>query len=138
MIDSDYCRLKAYSGSGSFAGFVLRIADRLLIDFLRSSFGRRRGVPVPLDHHLDIVDDMEPTPDENFIRLEDDEHLAAALDVLTRAIPTLQEDERLYLGIALSAVQTPPSREIARLMQRPVADIYKLKQRVLNRLWSRS
>jgi DNA-directed RNA polymerase specialized sigma24 family protein len=60
--------------------------------------------------------------------------LTAALDVLTRAVETLPEAERLYLTIALGAAQTPPSREIAQLMQRPVEDIYKLKQRVLKRL----
>ncbi len=46
----------------------------------------------------------------------------------------LPEAERLYLSIALSHSEPPPSREIARLMRRPVEDIYKLKQRVLQRL----
>jgi RNA polymerase primary sigma factor len=42
FIESDYRRLKAYNGSGSFAGFVLRSADRLLVDFIRSFAARRR------------------------------------------------------------------------------------------------
>ena len=42
LIDKDYTRLKSYCGSGSFAGFVLRTADRLLIDFLRTVSCRRR------------------------------------------------------------------------------------------------
>ena len=60
--------------------------------------------------------------------------MTAALDMLERAILTLSAGERLYLTIALGGAQPPPSREIARLMQRPVEEIYKLKQRVLKRL----
>jgi RNA polymerase primary sigma factor len=47
LIDKDYARLKSYCGSGSFAGFVLRMADRLLIDFLRTLSCRRR-LPLPI------------------------------------------------------------------------------------------
>ena len=36
--------------------------------------------------------------------------------------------------IVLGDSKTPPAREIARLMQKPVEEIYKLKQRVLQRL----
>jgi RNA polymerase primary sigma factor len=42
LIDNDYRRIKAYSGTGSFAGFVRHAADRLLVDFLRSRGARRR------------------------------------------------------------------------------------------------
>jgi RNA polymerase primary sigma factor len=42
LIDADYRRLKAFGGSGSFSGFVLRIVDRLLIDFMRRIATRRR------------------------------------------------------------------------------------------------
>jgi RNA polymerase primary sigma factor len=200
MIESDYRRLKAYGGSGSFAGFVLRTADRLLIDFLRGLASRRRLpnavarlgaldrqvfklvywqrlperpdalaphlsallgrvpdsadiaasllrvkvyaragqdgarlVPIPTDQE-EIADAPEATPEARLMQTEEDEQLAAALDVLTRAIKTLPESERLYLGIVFGFAQTPPSREIARLMQRPVEDIYKLKQRVLKHL----
>jgi RNA polymerase primary sigma factor len=42
LIENDYRRLKAYSGNGSFAGFVLRMVDRLLIDHLRGLCPRRR------------------------------------------------------------------------------------------------
>ena len=42
LIDGDYRRIRAYAGSGSFAGFVLHTVDRLLIDFVRSISARRR------------------------------------------------------------------------------------------------
>lgn len=137
MIDSDFRRLKAYSGSGSFAGFVLRTADRLLIDFLRGTNALRRlhGALLTRDMALqEIPDAMEASPEAQVIQTEEERQLAAALEILTRAIETLPEAERLYLAIALTPAQTPPSREIARLMRCPVEDIYKLKQRVLNHL----
>ena len=200
LIDGDYRRLKAFGGSGSFAGFVLRIVDRLLIDFVRRIAPRRRlpagvarqsaldrevyrlvfwehiaqradilaahlrarldSVPeiaeiaaalarvavhapmgqeiarlVPVDAEPDdLVAGTEPSPEEQLFDAEREEELAAALDVLERAILTLPASERLYLTIALGGPEPPPSREIARLMQRPVGEIYKLKQRVLNRL----
>jgi RNA polymerase primary sigma factor len=200
LIDSDYRRLKAYNGSGSFAGFVLRSADRLLVDFIRSFAARRRlpnavaklaaldrevfklvywqhqptrpeillaqvnarlghasdtaeiaaallrvkahantgqngARPVRVDIDLRaIADSPEASPEAQLVQEEESERLTAALDVLTRAVETLPEVEQLYLTIALGAAQTPPSREIAQLMQRPVEDIYKLKQRVLKQL----
>jgi DNA-directed RNA polymerase specialized sigma24 family protein len=136
LIEKDYRRLKAYAGSGSFAGFVLRTADRLLIDFLR-------GTKVhPGAHHTsagtgelrDVPDAAETLPDMLLVRAEDDRRLAAALDVLTRAAKTLSESEQLYLTIALAGPRMPPAREIARAMQRPVEDVYKLRQLVLTRL----
>jgi RNA polymerase primary sigma factor len=200
LIDSNYRRLKAYDGSGSFAGFVLRMCGRLVIDFLRRAVPRRRlpaavarqGAldreiyslvywqqlpqrPEILAAHLQsrlqtlpdeaeiaaalarlkvhapaqqegvrttlidsvadvLMDDTELSPEEQLLQSEKNEQLDAALHVLTRAVETLPAAERLYLTIILSGAEPPPSRDIARLMQRPVEDIYKLKQRVLNRL----
>ena len=56
------------------------------------------------------------------------------LVVLERAVAGFPAEERLYLTVALGGAEPRPSREIARLMRRPVEDIYKLKQRVMNRL----
>jgi RNA polymerase primary sigma factor len=199
LIDADYRRLKAFGGSGSFAGFVLRIVDRLLIDFVRRIAPRRRlpaGVArqsaldrevyrlvfwehipqradilavhlhtrlnsapeiaeiavalaraaarapmgqevmrlVPVEAEAGDLAAAESSPEEQLFDEEREEELAAALDVLERAILTLPASERLYLTIALGGAETPPSREIARLMQRPVGEIYKLKQRVLKHL----
>ena len=136
LIADEYRRLKAYGGSGSFAGFVLRTVDHLLIDLVRSVFGRRRPLPkcVSVDHLDEIAADSELSPEESLIHADDDHRLAAAIAALTEAMNTLPAAERVYLAIALSGSHTPPAREIARLMQRPVDEIYKLKQRVLLKL----
>lgn len=42
LVENDYRRVRAYAGRGSFAGFVLRTVDRILIDFLRREAPRRR------------------------------------------------------------------------------------------------
>ncbi|WP_237051590.1 sigma-70 family RNA polymerase sigma factor [Magnetospirillum sp. ME-1] len=42
LIAEDCRRLKAYTGAGSFSGFVLHAVDRLLIDFIRRHLPRRR------------------------------------------------------------------------------------------------
>lgn len=199
LIEGGYRRLKAYQGNGSFAGFVLKSIDRILIDRLRRETSRRRlpaavqgmalldqevfklivwrglperpellapqlasrlgaapefadvaaailrirsltahgAVPVRLVS-LDQLEDIEIpgaySPEDDLLRSEEEEQTAAALDVLMKAAESLAEPERLYLTIALSASEPPPSREIARLMRLPVEDIYKLKQRVLDRL----
>jgi RNA polymerase primary sigma factor len=197
LIDGDYRRLKAYSGTGSFGGFVLRTVDRILIDFLRGVVSRRRlpaaiarlsvldqevfklvswrhlperpdvlapylesrldGAPSLADiaaalarvrassasdggHHArmhtvrDHLVSAVPSPEDHLVQAEQDELLTAALDVLTRAMGTLSDSERLYLTVMLGGAQSLPSREIARVMQRPVHEVYKLKQRVLKRL----
>ncbi len=136
LIANEYRRLKAYGGSGSFAGFVLRTVDHLLIDIVRRVFGRRRPFPksVSVDDVADIAADGELSPEESLIHADDDHRLAGAIAALTEAMDTLPAAERVYLGIALGSSHTPPAREIARLMQRPVDEIYKLKQRVLTKL----
>jgi RNA polymerase sigma factor (sigma-70 family) len=136
LIDDDCRRLKAYGGSGSFAGFVLRTVDHLLIDHVRSLVGRRRPFPksVSIDQLEGLASDHEPSPEESLIHADDDQRLAAAIEALTEAMNTLPAAERLYLTIVLGQSMTPPAREIARLMQKPVEEIYKLKQRVLQRL----
>ncbi len=136
LIEGEYRRLKAYGGSGSFAGFVLRTVDHLLIDFVRSVVGRRRPLPkcVSADHLDEVASEGELSPEEHVINADEDHRLTGAIAALTEAMNTLPAAERLYLTIALSGSVAPPAREIARLMQRPVEDIYKLKQRVLLRL----
>jgi len=136
LIDGDYRRIKAYGGNGSFAGFVLRTVDHLLIDFVRSVVGRRRPLPkcVSADLLDDIPNDQQLSPEDSLIHADEDHRLTNAIAALTDAMNTLAPAEQLYLTIALSGSMAPPAREIARLMQRPVEDIYKLKQRVLLRL----
>ncbi len=209
LIEDDYRRIKAYGGTGSFAGFILRMADRLAIDHVRCIASRRRlpaaierlapldrelfklmhwrrlpAVPHPLLSALrgrfdpmpdlaaiesalariraslpdgpersrgqrretvtrssipgelldDVVGEGGSSPEEILIDLQDQRELIRALEVLRQAAKHLPAADRLYLSIALGGEQAPPAREIARLMQRPVEEIYKLKQRVLRRL----
>ena len=42
LVEDDFRRIRAYSGRGSFTGYVLTTVDRLLIDLLRRNTSRRR------------------------------------------------------------------------------------------------
>ena len=75
----------------------------------------------------------EPSTENRLIEAEDEELLSAAIDALTQIVQVLPDDERLYLGLILQE-NPPPPRELARIMRRPVEEIYALKQRVLKKL----
>jgi RNA polymerase primary sigma factor len=201
LIEDDYHRLKSYKGSGSFGGFVLQTADRLLIDLIRKFVPRRRlpaaiAASPPLDQLIFklifwksipaspetlapyaraalkqntdfstiaaalervrphapgdaprptfvslpsgeddcLTDTNARSPEDNLMHAETEETLGAALSALQGAIADLPSRERHYLSIALNGAATPPAREIARLMQCPVEEIYRLKQNILKRL----
>lgn len=207
LIEDDYRRLRLYSGHGSFTGFVLRTADRLLIDFVRSVASRRRfpaavvrlgsleqdvfkllawrGVPPDVESvsaalataaeppsasavkdaiatvriHVQeardnggmrgrvvsvsamdgeaadaLLGEAETSPEDVLAARTEEEALSAALAAMRRAAERLPDGERIYLDIVLSGSDSLPAREVARLMQRPVEEVYKLKQRVLKRL----
>jgi RNA polymerase primary sigma factor len=68
------------------------------------------------------------------IKTETEGLLAAAASAMREVAATLPDAELLYLRIALSGAEPLPAREVARLVQRPVAEVYKLRQRVLKRL----
>jgi RNA polymerase primary sigma factor len=210
LIDNDYHRLKAYSGAGSFTGFVLHMVDRLVIDFIRSFSSRRRapasitrlpaleqeifklvywegvtprtealGPPLArrlaarpaadeIAAALDLVRRHTPpgygsstgaaarmvslsetpeiadrvsvdgpvvrSPEDIALEREQESLLGFAAKVLREVAETLPETERLYLRIALGGPDALPAREVARLMQRPVEEIHKLRPRVLKSL----
>jgi RNA polymerase primary sigma factor len=73
--------------------------------------------------------DPAANPEEQLLLAEDERGLAALLASIKAAAAELPADERLYLQIAFSAADPLPAREIARLMQRPVEEVYRLKQR---------
>jgi RNA polymerase primary sigma factor len=206
FVADDYRRLSSFNNTGSFSGFVLQAADRLLIDFIRTFHARRRMPAAiarlsPLDQAVfrlvywqekqadagqlaealvgldprPSADDVaaslahvraqlpqgyEPasqaarvtsltdadaeqadrdgmTPEESLIALDDERTIAAAAAALNAVTADLAEPDRLYVRIVLGSTQPLPAREIARLMGRPVADVYKLKQRVLRQLKAR-
>ncbi|MDO8607734.1 MAG: sigma-70 family RNA polymerase sigma factor [Phaeospirillum sp.] len=134
LIADDYRRLKAYRGIGSFTGFVLHMVDRLLIDFIRSTMplGRQRAEAQTTEWE-DIPSD-QPSPEDALLEQEGERLLSLASEVLREAAAALSETERLYLHIALGSGEPIPAREAARQMQRPVEEVYKLKQRVMTRL----
>ncbi len=156
LIADDCRRLRAFRGRGAFGGFVLHMVDRLLIDYIRTFCGRRR-VPtgrrqdpaavaaphaprfVPLGEWSGAGDglgaDADPaSPEEAMIAIEDGRLLAGAGQVLRDLARFLPHDERLYMQIALSSPTPRPAREIAKLMGRPVADVYRVREQLKRRL----
>ena len=207
LLDNDCRRLKAHNTVGSFAGFILQTADRLLIDFIRS-FSMRRRAPAaisrlpaleqeifrlvhwqgadpeiraltaalarrlkPQPTALEVSEGLErvqhslpsgygsaatklvaltdapelseegftggpsaDSPEDVAIEREAESLLLTAAGALREVASTLPEAERLYLQIALGGAEPLPARELARLMQRPVEEVYKVKQQVLKHL----
>jgi RNA polymerase primary sigma factor len=74
------------------------------------------------------------SPEETAIAGESENLLSIAAGALREVTATLPEAERLYLQIALGGAEPLPAREVARLMGRPVEEVYKLKQRTLKAL----
>jgi RNA polymerase primary sigma factor len=203
FIEDDYRRIRAYDGLGSFTGYILTVAERILIDLLRRDAPRRRlpaavarlsqldqdiyaaiiwnahpvdadrlamtmrgrfekdpdaaqirqamerlaqlGPLVPagasvrsrmvsLDGSGDgddalAVPDHGATPEEQLLEAEEERTRNELLEAVKAAAGELPADERLYLQIVCSASDPLPAREIARTMQLPVEEIYRLKQR---------
>lgn len=203
FIEDDYRRIRAYDGLGSFAGFILTIAERILIDLLRRDAPRRRlpaaiarlsqldqdvyaavvwgGHPhdaarlamtmrgrfdtdpdaaaikqslerlvaagglmptpaavrtemVSLDTSGDdeqglAIPDTRATPEQQLLESEEEQSRAELLATIKAAAAELPADERLYLQTVFAASDPLPAREIAKLMQVPVEEVYRLKQR---------
>lgn len=192
LLADDCRRLKAYSGSGGFAGFVLRCASNLLLDYLRKIDGRRR-LPAPIERlgaldqeifrllwwrgigadglgaalttgfkpapdaadvtaalervrqalpagyqphgrqvSLDAVEEPtdDDTPETLLGKKTRDAAQDKAMEALRLAAAELSAQEKLYLSIQMSSPDLPPARDMARLMQVPVEEVYRLKQRV--------
>jgi len=139
LISDDYRRLKAYRGVGSFTGFILHVADRLLLDFIRHTMPNRQptvatALSTKLPPSLEEIPSDLPSPEDALLEQEGDRLLSMATQVLRQATADLTEAERLYVHIALGGGDPIPAREVARLMRRPVEEVYKLKQRVMDRL----
>jgi RNA polymerase primary sigma factor len=203
LIEDDYRRLRAYDGHGSFTGFVLTVADRILIDLVRKEAPRRR-LPAavarlsPLDRAVyaavvwqgspcdpaqlamrmrgrlepdpqpaDILESIDrltrlgpltpsspaadgatisieageesggalavadpaADPEEELLLAEEERGRAGLLAIIKAEAAQLPTNERLYLQVLFSATEPLPAREIARKMQLPVEEIYRLKQR---------
>lgn len=138
LIADGFRRLKAYSGKGSFTGFVLQVADRLLIDAIRKIVAPRRG-GVPLLDMESLADHGDlPTPDrdpeQTCADRQTDALLAQAATALRIAAKTLSSQEQFYLHVILGDSAPLPPREVARAMGIEVEAVYKLKRHVLEKI----
>lgn len=139
LVEDDFRRLRAYRGSGSFGGFVLHMVDRLVLDIVRRDAGRGEGEARPRavaleDGQWETLPCPAPSPEQTLLSSEDETLLSQAAAALSALADDLPPAEALYLRIALSGAEPLPARDIARLMGRPVTEIYKVKQKLLSRL----
>jgi DNA-directed RNA polymerase specialized sigma24 family protein len=72
--------------------------------------------------------DDRPTPEDAVIASEDEATLEQATGALKAAIARLPQEIRLYLQYVMSGDGQLPARDIAKLMARPVTEIYRLRQ----------
>ena len=68
------------------------------------------------------------TPEEAAIARQDEEALEQATGALKAAVTRLPQEIRLYVQYVMSGNGELPARDIAKLMARPVAEIYRLRQ----------
>jgi len=157
LIADDGRRLRAFQGRGAFGGFVLHMADRLLIDYIRTFSKRQRarrappgstgGETVPRRSRLVSLEalpgaaDQLPdiagghnSPEEALIDAENERLAADAGKVLRELARSLPAEEALYLQIVLGSALPRPAREIARLMGRPVQEVYRVREQVKRKL----
>lgn len=100
---------------------------------LPSTFDASQTEAVPLDGLEDLPSEAL-SPEEAFLEWEDGRILAEAARALKRASGELSDAERLYMKISLGGAEPLPARDVARLMGRPVEEVYKLKRKVLAKL----
>lgn len=138
LIADGYRRLKAYSGKGSFTGFVLQVADRLLIDAIRKTVApRRSGVQLlemeSLAEHEDIPSN-DRDPEQTCTDRQTEALLTQAATALRAAAKTLTSQEQFYLHVVLGSSIPLPPRDVARAMGIEVETVYKLKRTVLEKI----
>jgi RNA polymerase primary sigma factor len=75
------------------------------------------------------VPDSGATPEERLLEDEEEQTRSELLATIKAAAAELPAEDRLYLQVVFSATDPLPAREIARAMQRPVEEVYRLKQR---------
>jgi RNA polymerase primary sigma factor len=120
------------------AAGLKRVQDCLPSGYRASQSSAARFVPLSEAPELseDGSKDAPPvaSPEDIVIEQESENLLSVAAGALRHVAAALPEAERLYLEIALGGAEPLPARDMARLMQRPVDEIYKLKQRLLKLL----
>ena len=89
LIENDFHRIRSYGGRGSFAGYILTVVDRILIDLVRRETPRRRMPAAisrlaPLDQAIYAAVVWEGCP-------QDADRLAAALRGRLAQDPTVAD-----------------------------------------------
>lgn len=74
------------------------------------------------------------SPEAAMLANEESLALTKAAEAIRELAPGLAVAERLYLRLLLTGTDDLSPREIARLMQQPVEEVYRLRQRVLQKL----
>jgi RNA polymerase primary sigma factor len=87
---------------------------------LDSSRGDGEGLSVP---------DDGANPEERLLEDEEEQTRTELLAAIKAAAAELPAEDQLYLQVVFSATDPLPAREIARAMQLPVEEVYRLKQR---------
>jgi DNA-directed RNA polymerase specialized sigma24 family protein len=123
---------KVELGAAAIAAAVTTVRAALPRNFSADEDARPRLVALPgsvegRSGEPDLADDRL-TPEDAVIASEDEETLEQATSALKAAIARLPQEIRLYLQFVMSGNGDLPPRDIARLMARPVTDIYRLRQ----------
>jgi RNA polymerase primary sigma factor len=123
---------KVELGAAAMAAAVTAVRAALPRNFSADEDVRPRLVALPgsvegRSGEPDLADDRL-TPEDAVIASEDEETLEQATSALKAAIARLPQEIRLYLQFVMSGNGDLPPRDIARLMARPVTDIYRLRQ----------
>jgi RNA polymerase primary sigma factor len=75
------------------------------------------------------ITDPAPTPEDYLLLAEEERSRVALVAAVKAAAVDLPSDERRYLQTVFATADPLSPREIAVLMEVPVEDVYRLKQR---------
>jgi RNA polymerase primary sigma factor len=123
---------KVELGKEALATAVAAVRAVLPRDFGADDEHRPRLVTLPgatdgRDGESELPDER-PTPEDVVIAQQDEAALEQATGALKTAIARLPQEVRLYLQHVMAGDGDLAPRDIARLMARPVTDIYRLRQ----------
>jgi RNA polymerase primary sigma factor len=123
---------KVEVGADAVAAAVAAVRAALPRNFTADEDSRPRLVALPGSAECRSgeaeLPDERLTPEDAVIASEDEETLEQATGALKAAIARLPQEIRLYLQYVMSGNGDLPPRDIAKLMARPVTDIYRLRQ----------
>jgi RNA polymerase sigma factor (sigma-70 family) len=128
--DRDCQRLRCYvpDGSTKFTTWLVVVARRICLDFLRTRFGRRRGPDRPgdarlrntriqLEQLINGVVDVDELPDSGNSSPDAGIRAAQMQSAVQSALASLTPEERLLLRMRFD--DGMPAREIAQLLKMP-------------------